>query len=206
MPARRPDLQQLAKSQLFVLDLRVTDAPAAIGAHLGGDDATAPVLWHDAESELLVRPADTRVRLAPGFLLVELRVACDQVPDDRLVLPFRIGRSPNEAAAVAVSEALPRGNALLASRWGAIATPVVWHAVLRAGHALLARRKLARPMVVAGVYTLGKVLSFLVTEPVRAADIRTYFTEQLKDTRIPDLSTLNRRFLGTLPLVRSTRR
>ena len=73
-------------------------------------------LWRDAESELLVHPARTRVRFAPGFVFVELAVFSDQTGNDRLVLPYKIGASPNEASLTAVSEARPRGDATLATR------------------------------------------------------------------------------------------
>jgi hypothetical protein len=146
------------------------------------------------------------VRFAQGFVFVELMCATDQTGRDTLLFPFRVGSSPNEAVASAVSETLPRGNAVLAARWGHVATPIVWHAILRAGGALLRRRKLARPLAVSGVYTLGRVLSFLVTAPVGAADIREYFTKVLGDDVLPDLSVLNRRYLGSLPLLRMRNR
>ncbi len=78
--------------------------------------------------------------------------------------------------------------------------------MLRAGEQLLARRKLDRPMRISGVYTLGKVLSFVATEPVLAEDIRKYYGERARHDVLPDLPTLNRRFLGSLPLVRTKRR
>lgn len=206
MASVNADLKRIAKTQLFVLDLRLSAAPSAIAAQLGGPDAKQPVRWRDADSELLVFPADTRVRYARGYVFVELALASDQTGRDTLLFPFRVGASPNEAVAAAVSETQPRGNAVLAARWGHIATPIVWNAVLRAGQALLARRKLAKPLAVSGVYTLGRVLSFLVTEPITADDVRDYFTNVLRDDAIPDLSVLNRRYLGSLPLLRTRTR
>ena len=206
MPQERRALEKLARSQLFVLDLSLAQAPEQIAAQLGGPDAKVPVLWRDADSELLVFPAETRVRLAKGFVLVELTVASDQSGRDTLVFPFRVGSSPNEAVATAVTETVPRGNAIVAARWGATATRIVWHAVLRAGEALLARRKLARPMRVSGVYTLGRVLSYLATEPVTADEVREYFTSVVKDDVLVDLSALNRKYLGSLPLIRKKSR
>ncbi len=203
MSVRNRELEQLARRQLFVLDLRDDDAAAAIAAQLGGGDAQSPLVWRDADSALLIYPGETRVRLAPGYVLVELRVATDQTGVDALVLPFRIGGSPNQAVATAVTETIPRGNAVLASRWGTTASTVVWHAILRAGAALLAHRKLAQPMTISGVYTLGRVLSFLATTPVDAAEVRAYFVDTLKSDVVPDLSVLNRRFLGSLPIKRS---
>ncbi len=203
MSPRNRELESVAKQQLFVLDLRMRDAAMRIARHFGGDDAKGPVVWRDAESELLVYPGETRVRIAPGFVFVELRVATDQTGVDSLVIPLRVGRSPNQAVATAVSESVPRGNAIIAARWGTVATTITWHALLRAGQDLLARRKLAQPMQVSGVYTLGRVISFLATLPVNADSVRTYFTETLRTDVVPDLSVLNRRYLGALPIRRT---
>ena len=203
MPSRQLELRKLARTQLFVLDLRRSQAPAAIGAGLGGPDAVTPVLWQDADSTLLVFPGETRVRLAKGFVFVELTVATDATGRDTLLFPFRIGGSPNEAVATAISETIPRGNAVIAARWANVATPIVWHAVLRAGNGLLAGRKVDRPLAVSGVYTLGAVLSYLITEPVTADGVRNYFADVTGDAVLPDL-VLNRRFLGTLPRLRTT--
>jgi hypothetical protein len=201
-PLRRTELQKLARSQLFVLDLRLSQAAAAIGAGLGGADARTPVLWQDADSALLVFPGETRVRIARGFVFVELTVATDQTGRATLLFPFRVGSSPNEAVATAITETVPRGHPVIAARWANVATPIVWHAVLRAGHGLLAGRKTPRPLAVAGVYTLGAVISYLVTEPVTVDGLRDYFARVVGSDVLPDLSTLNRRYLGTLPRLR----
>ncbi|MEO8193525.1 MAG: hypothetical protein ABI681_06715 [Gemmatimonadales bacterium] len=206
MPPRNSELERLAGSQLFVLDLRSGQAPKAIAEQLGGPDAQTPVRWRDADSELLVFPAETRVRLAKGFVFVELTVATDQTGRDTLVFPFRIGSSPDEAVTSAVSETVPRGNPVIASRWAGVATPLVWFAILRAGKGLLARQRLARPLTVAGVYTLGRVLSFIFTEPVSAGQMRDYFTSLSPDDSPPDLPAITRGHLGTLPLLRTTDR
>jgi len=140
------ELRALAKSQLAVIDLPEAHAAALIAAELGGPNAERPIVWTDAESELLVYPHATRVRFAPGFVFVELMVATDQTGRAKLLFPFKVGASPNEAVLMAVTEGQPRGDTRLAARWGEPATTIVWHAVLRAGQALLARRRLKQPM------------------------------------------------------------
>ncbi|WP_291011278.1 hypothetical protein [Hydrogenophaga sp.] len=199
-------LRELAKSQLFVMDLRETDAPGLLAAQLGGPDAKQPVVWRDAESELLVFPGSTVVRFAPGFVFVELAVLSDQTGDARLLFAFKIGASPNEASLTAVAEDRPRGNAVLAKRWAQPATELVWHALLRCGEALLARRRLKSPQQLGGVYTLGRVLSFITTEPVTTEGLRGYYAEAAQREQPLDPSILNRRFLGSVPLRRTTKR
>ncbi len=202
MQSNTSKLIKLARAQLFVLDLRPEQAPAAIAAQLGGSDDRTPTIWRDADSALLVFPAETRVRLAKGFVFVELTVATDQTGRDKLLFPFRVGSSPNEAVVSAVSEPVPRGNPIIASRWAGVATPIVWNAVLRTGNALLARRRFSQPLSVSGIYTLGRVLSYLITQPVTPDGLRDYFGAPGRDV-LPDLSVLNRRYLGSLPISRA---
>lgn len=199
------ELRALAKSQLAVIDLPEAHAAALIAAELGGPNAERPIVWTDAESELLVYPHATRVRFAPGFVFVELMVATDQTGRAKLLFPFKVGASPNEAVLMAVTEGQPRGDTRLAARWGEPATTIVWHAVLRAGLALLARRRSKQPMTIGGVYTLGRVLSFVATQPLDVDDLREYYKGLGGQPQPPDLSVLNRRYLGSLPLSRATK-
>lgn len=196
-------LRALAKSQLFVMDLREADAPALLAGQFGGSNPQQAIVWRDAESELLVHPARTRVKFAPGFVLVELGVTTDQTGDAQLLLAYKIGASPNEASLTAVSEARPRGDATLATRWAEPVTQLVWFALLRCGQTLLARRRSKTALTVSGVYTLGRVLSFIATEPVGAEQLRDHYTDIRRGAQPLDLSLLNRRFLGSLPLRRT---
>jgi hypothetical protein len=206
LSAEQQKLRSLAKSQLFVMDLREADAPALLAAQLGGTNIKQQVVWRDAESELLVYPAQTRVKLAPGFVFVELAVSTDQTGDAQLLFAYKIGASPNETSLTAVSEARPRGDATLATRWADPATRLLWFALLRCGEVLLARRRSKTPLVVGGVYTLGKVLSFIATAPVSADELRSYYADVRSGDKPLDLSVLNRRFLGSMPLRRTTTR
>lgn len=198
-------LRALAKTQLFVMDLREADAAPLLAAQLGSA-GQQPVLWRDADSELLVYPALTRVKFAPGFVLVELTASCDQTGRAQLVFAYKIGATPNEASLSAVSEARPRGDATLATRWAEPATRLLWFALLRCGQALLERRRSRTSLVVSGVYTLGRVLSFIATAPVGAGELRQYYAEVRAGEQPLDLSVLNRRHLGSVPLRRTVTR
>lgn len=199
-------LRALAKTQLFVMDLREADASALLATQFGGSNPKQPIVWRDAESELLVHPTRTLVKFAPGFVFVELAVATDQTGDAQLLLAYKIGASPNEASLTAVSEARPRGDATLATRWAEPVTQLVWFALLRCGQVLLERRRSKAPLVVSGVYTLGKVLSFITTAPVSADALRQYYADVRGGEKPLDLSILNRRYLGSVPLRRTAPR
>lgn len=199
-------LRALAKTQLFVMDLREADASALLATQFGGSNPKQPIVWRDAESELLVHPTRTQVKFAPGFVFVELAVATDQTGDAQLLLAYKIGASPNEASLTAVSEARPRGDATLATRWAEPVTQLVWFALLRCGQVLLQRRRSKAPLVVSGVYTLGKVLSFITTAPVSADALRQYYADVRGGEKPLDLLILNRRYLGSVPLRRTAPR
>jgi len=199
-------LRALAKTQLFVMDLRETDASPLLAAQLGSTNTRQPVVWRDAESELLVYPSQTRVKFAPGFVLVELTASSDQTGRAQLVFAYKIGATPNEASLTAVAESQPRGDATLATRWAEPATRLLWFALLRCGQVLLERRRSPEPLVVSGVYTLGKVLSFIATAPVGAGELRQYYAEVRTGDQPLDLSVLNRRYLGSVPLRRRVKR
>lgn len=208
MPVSREELQlrALAKTQLFVMDLREADASPLLATQLGSPHAKQPVVWRDAESELLVYPSLTRVKFAPGFVLVELTAYSDQTGRAQLIFAYKLGATPNEASLTAVAESQPRGNATLATRWAEPATPLVWFALLRCGQVLLERRRSPTPLVVSGVYTLGRVLSFIATAPVGAGELRQYYAEVRRGDQPLDLSVLNRRYLGSVPLRRTVKR
>ena len=182
------------------------DASALLATQFGGSNPKQPIVWRDAESELLVHPTRTRVKFAPGFVFVELAVATDQTGDAQLLLAYKIGASPNEASLTAVSEARPRGDATLATRWAEPVTQLVWFGLLRCGQVLLERRRSKSPLAVSGVYTLGRVLSFITTAPVQADDLRQYYADVRGGSQPLDLSILNRRYLGSVPLRRAAKR
>jgi len=98
------------------------------------------------------------------------------------------------------------GDATLATRWAEPATRLLWFALLRCGQVLLERRRSPEPLVVSGVYTLGKVLSFIATAPVGAGELRQYYAEVRTGDQPLDLSVLNRRYLGSVPLRRRVKR
>jgi len=140
----------------------------------GGKPGT-PVVWTHGDSEALVQPARTRVALQPGLLLVDLVIDTDQTGTADLVIALRVGASARDATLVAVTEETPRGNALLAARWGAIAQNEVWDALLRVGQVQLRRRENTAQRVVAGLFANARSLTFLATRAVSAAEIAQYF-------------------------------
>jgi hypothetical protein len=97
------------------------------------DTPVDAVIWSDGDSEMVVRLTELTSSLKPGLVVIQLTVETDQTGGDCLVVPLSVGSSQDDAYLVALTESLPRGNALLASRWGRPAQDALWQALLRVG-------------------------------------------------------------------------
>jgi hypothetical protein len=100
------------------------------------------VIWEDAGSEVLVHLDSVQTKLADGLLLVSADFECDQTGRTPLVAVFALTNGADAAGLFATTDELPRGNGLLAARWGIIFQDAVWAALtsLISDHA--AERKL----------------------------------------------------------------
>ena len=92
--------------------------------------APTQVVWVDAGSDILVHLDSIKTKLTNGSLLVSVDLECDQVGRSALIVAFGLGQPGDPAGLIAVTDALPRGNGLLAARWGSIVQSAVWAALL----------------------------------------------------------------------------
>ena len=90
----------------------------------------AQVVWVDAGSDVLVHLDSIKVQLADGSLAVSVDLECDQTGRSALVVVFALGKPGDLAGLLAVTDDLPRGNGILAARWGTILQASVWAALL----------------------------------------------------------------------------
>jgi hypothetical protein len=88
------------------------------------------VIWVDAGDELLVHLDSIRVALRDKLVAVSIDVECDQTGRTPLVCTFALGDQADPAGLFAVTDELPRGNGLLAARWGAAVQAAVWNSLL----------------------------------------------------------------------------
>jgi hypothetical protein len=88
------------------------------------------LLLTDAESELLVDPARTRVLTTEGLVLVVLAVECDQTGPAEVTVPFATGTESRTTGMILATEQTPRGPELLTGRWGPALTALAWEALL----------------------------------------------------------------------------
>lgn len=125
------------------LQVRLSGSPAD-GTTLAA--ASAPlqkVIWVDQGDEVLVHLDSLRTRVVGQTLLVSLDLETDQTGRTALVVPMALASANDPAALVAVTDDLPRGNGLLASRWGRVVQDAVWAGMLGLASDHAAERGLA---------------------------------------------------------------
>jgi len=130
--------------------VRLTGAPADGNMQAAASAPGAPkrVVWVDHGDEVLVHLDSLRTQIVGRTLLVSVDLETDQTGRASLIVPLVLGGADDPAGLVAVTEDLPRGNGLLASRWGPILQDALWASLtnLAADHAserLLAPRGIA---------------------------------------------------------------
>ena len=117
-----------------VMGASVTRAPAPM--------SSARVVWVDGGDEVLVHLDSLTTQLVGSTILVSLDLECDQSGRAALVVPFAISSS-DSAGLVAATDQLPRGNGILAARWGAAVREAAWSAMLALASAHAKERGLA---------------------------------------------------------------
>jgi hypothetical protein len=104
-----------------VIGASVTRAPAPL--------SSASVVWVDGGDEVLVHLDSITTQLVGSTVLVSLDLESDQTGRTTLVVAFAIS-STDSAGLVAATDQLPRGNGILAARWGAAVREAAWSAML----------------------------------------------------------------------------
>jgi hypothetical protein len=117
------------------------DGPAIAGylsARMAGTpaDGSAPspavpaqVVWVDGGDEVLVHLASTTTQIVGQTVLVSIDLECDQTGRTPLIVAFALPASEQAGLVVATDE-YPRGNGLLAARWGSAVQGAAWSALL----------------------------------------------------------------------------
>jgi hypothetical protein len=152
----------------------VAAAAAAGVAAVAGRGAAAPgrppppvsasgtrVVWVDGGDEVVVHLDSVKAQIAAGSLLVAVDLEADQTGRQTLVVALALGSAADPAGLVAVTDDLPRGNGLLAARWGGPLQAAVWGALVD-----LAQQRAAADGTFARGFALGRAaLDILVGPP-----------------------------------------
>ena len=110
---------------------RLAGAPANGAALTDGTGASpTSVVWVDGGDELLVHLDSVTTRVQDGIIIASIDVETDQTGRTPLVARFAVGGPNDPAGLVAVTDALPAGNGLLAARWGQTVQTALWSGIL----------------------------------------------------------------------------
>jgi hypothetical protein len=101
--------------------------------------AQKAVIWVDRGDEVLVHLDSVRVKIADRLLLMSVDLETDQTGRTPLIAAFALGDDKDPAGLVAVTDDLPRGNGVLASRWGKILQEALWAVPATQAQAILGK-------------------------------------------------------------------
>jgi hypothetical protein len=87
------------------------------------------VVWVDRGDEVLVHLDTLATQIVNQALLVSVDLECDQTGKTPLVIAFSLGTDA-QGGLIATTDQFPRGNGVLAARWGAAAQAAAWSALL----------------------------------------------------------------------------
>ena len=88
------------------------------------------VLWRDLDDEVLVHLDSVVVRFVARYAIVSVDLETEQTGRASLIVTLAFGAPEDAAGLVAATDALPRGNPVLAARWGRVLQEIVWTALL----------------------------------------------------------------------------
>jgi hypothetical protein len=155
---------QVVPAQLAsALALHFSGSPAD-GSRALANSPSGPVVWVDRGDEVLVHLESTQVRIQDTSVLVSVDLETDQTGRQPLVVVFSLGNGGDAAGLVATTDELPRGNALLASRWGQQLQQAVWASFISMSQTHASERRLA-PL---GLVIKGNTLNFQAGAPLVA--------------------------------------
>lgn len=127
-------------------------------------DASGPVIWVDHGDEAVVHLESLQTRILDGMLLVSVDLETDQTGRTPLVMTFALGNASDPAGLVAATDDLPRGNGMLAARWGRVVQDAVWSSLL----ALARDHADERDAAPNGISAVAGQLSFHAGAPFQA--------------------------------------
>lgn len=150
------------------LGVRLAGTPA--DGSLRFDPSVPPprkVIWVEAGDEAVVHLDSTKVRMLDRTLLVSVDLETDQTGRTPLVVVLALGNPGDPAGLVATTDDLPRGNGLLAARWGRALQASVWATLL----SMAREHALERDQAPRGISIAAGRLSFHAGAPLHAGSI-----------------------------------
>jgi|SRR5439155_3227730 len=135
MMATRPVLRTryvhrdtLSEAQLGGAVQRALAGNADLGRVSPARDRT--IMWDDAGDQALVHLDSVVVKLVANSVIVSVDLETEQTGRAPLIVVLALGTQQDLAGLVATTDALARGNALLAARWGRVLQETIWAALM----------------------------------------------------------------------------
>jgi len=88
------------------------------------------VVWDDSGDQTLVHLDSVVLRLLANSLVVSVDLETVETGRAPLIVVFAFGTERDPAGLVATTDALARGNAMLAARWGRVLQETIWAALI----------------------------------------------------------------------------
>jgi hypothetical protein len=117
------ELAALLHPRLIGTVISPPDAPS------GPPSAPPSVVWVDGGDEVLVHLDSVVTQIVGTTVLVSIDLETDQTGRTPLVVAFALDPADGPGL-IAATDQLPRGNGLLAARWGAAVRNAAWAALL----------------------------------------------------------------------------
>ena len=155
--------QYTAPELAQALSVQLMGTPAD-GSRTPSTPVSGPVVWVEKGDEVLVHLESTQVRLQNGCLLVSVDLETDQTGRQPLVMAFSLSNGTDGAGLIATTDELPRGNGMLAARWGEALQSSVWASLLKMSQ----QHAFEREKAPRGISISGDSLQFHADAPLVA--------------------------------------
>ena len=130
------------------LATRLAGTPADGSAPQG--QTPTQVIWVDGGDEVLVHLDSIKTVILDGMVLISIDLESDQTGRTTMVVSFAVGKANDPAGLVAITDEFPRGNGVLASRWGSAIQAAAWSSLLSLANDH-ATERFAAPLGIAAV-------------------------------------------------------
>ncbi|HYK35315.1 hypothetical protein [Alloacidobacterium sp.] len=156
--------QYTAPALALALSVQLMGTPAD-GSRVPSGPISGPVVWAEKGDEVLVHLESTQARLQNGCLLVSVDLETDQTGRQPLVMAFSVSNGTDDGGLIATTDELPRGNGLLAARWGETLQSAVWASLL----SMSQQHAFERQKAPRGISIAGDKLNFHADTPLVAS-------------------------------------
>jgi hypothetical protein len=142
------------------------------------------VVWDDSGDQALVHLDSVVVKLIANSFVVSVDLETEQTARAPLIVVLAFGTEQDPAGLVATTDALARGNAMLAARWGRVLQETIWAALIGIAQAHAEERG----KVPFSLHVIKGHVRFTAAEPVVLGDEARATFDRVSSRRHQDTS------------------